>query len=113
VTDVDPVWKPKPRRTTAKARRRKTRDASYTEFEADRMARRPACVVCGDPATQLHHRRLLSAGGAKVSHANTVPVCGPWGNNCHGRIHLNVEWARARRLIVGRDDPDFALLGQS
>jgi hypothetical protein len=109
VTDVDPVWKPKPRRTTPKARRTAKLRADYNAWVAERLARRPPCVMCGHPAELIHHRRLRSQGGAVISHANTVPLCS-WD---HEWVHRNIDEARTMHLIVQTGDPDFALLGES
>lgn len=42
---------------------------------------------CGQPATEIHHRRFLGRGG-KHNLANLLALCG-WGNHtgCHGTAH--------------------------
>lgn len=64
-----------------------------------------ACVFCGNPASDRHHRRFKGMGGSSLpdtdSPQNIVALCG-LGNTsgCHGRAHSEPEWARANGYRV-------------
>lgn len=66
-----------------------------------------ACVCCGQPATDRHHRIPGGMGGRKAedhhSPQNIVTLHGS-GNidGCHGRAHQDREWALANGYRVPR-----------
>ena len=61
------------------------------EYEKDLMKApsviRDHCVICGRPATELHHAVYRSNGGED---GPVLSLCG-WGNvsGCHGLVHSN------------------------
>lgn len=68
------------------------------------------CVVCGEPATNAHHRRGTGMGGSRSpaasSPANGLAVCG-MGNTsgCHGAIEAHHPSVRGLGLALSRHDP--------
>lgn len=50
--------------------------------------------------SEPHHRKRRSQGGPHTL-INLLDVC----NNCHSRIHDNVDWSYARGLLIRRDSP--------
>ena len=68
------------------------------------------CVVCGAPATNVHHRLLRSrAPKDPLLHnpCNLISVCGSGTTGCHGRIHANPQWAHKHGYMVHSwDEPE-------
>lgn len=95
----------KPRQREVTARRK----AEYRVWARQELGRRPWCALCGRRANQLHHRRMLSQGGALISTANTLPVC----TACHvPRIHDQPARARRCGWLVYQGDPEWDDLGE-
>jgi len=75
----------------AKMRRRERRRVPRSErgydYEWDRvraafLAQFPRCMLCGAPATEVHHRVPLRSGGTH-DERNLMSLCGA----CHRRVH--------------------------
>lgn len=61
------------------------------------------CVICGWPATIIHHVMFKSQGGRGVV-TNGATVC----PRCHHNIHQHFELAqRLRRIYSERYGPDY------
>lgn len=90
-------------RLTRQAMARKRPQRSPEEVHARRVvAQRSAgrCEVCGRvPATNWHHRRNASQGGAWCP-SNGLHVCGSGTTGCHGLITVNPAIARERGWSV-------------
>lgn len=56
-------------------------DRRWRQFRAQYLAAHPNCRRCNRPATEVHHRKELRAGGAKYDPANLEPLC----KRCHSR----------------------------
>ena len=66
------------------------------------------CVVCGKPATNLHHVIYGRLYGKRDDvQANRIPLCG-WGNasGCHGKLHAYDEATRQAIGVALRQRPD-------
>lgn len=57
-------------------------------------------------ATELHHLRKRSAGGALTNPANVIPVC----HDCNMAIEDNPIRARQKGLVVREGDPKWEAL---
>lgn len=59
------------------------------------------CIICGNPTTQVHHRRPKGMGGTRLDWvnlpANLLLLCGSGTQGCHGWV----EHYRRRALEGG------------
>ena len=85
----DPDWRSK-QRAARTARVNQVRGRSEGHLA---LVRKLPCILCGERGnTEAHH--LLDTGkherGAarRSSDRDVIPLCGPWGNNHHARLHL-------------------------
>ena len=63
-------------------------DATWERCRDAFMAQNPLCFRCEQagkvvPAVLVHHIRSLREGGARLDHANLMPLC----RRCHNQIH--------------------------
>ena len=68
--------------TIPKHKRIKLSQKKYIEFKLKVFERDKYCVLCGRPATNLHHVKYRSAGGSDTEN-NTVMLC----TGCHEKAH--------------------------
>jgi hypothetical protein len=116
VSDVTPIGKI-PGESQKRRRARIVR--LYTRWREVRLADDPWCTACDRihtidvsvamhsgsdrRATEVHHRRLRSDGGAVMSNRNTVTVC----HHAHVWVHAHPRLARELGLIVVEGDPGW------
>ena len=88
-------------------RRRSARKAaSDTAYSAWRLRYLDGalCERCHQAqATEVHHRRLRSAGGHLTLPANAARLCA----SCHREVHANPTDAHAAGWIVRAGDPEW------
>jgi hypothetical protein len=82
---------------------RRVRFEANAVYEAVTRRSRGICELCRDvPATEMHHRRMRSAGGLDI-YDNILHLCG----FCHHEaIHANPDWAYRHGLLIRRSDPN-------
>lgn len=101
-----PLKRSTPLRTNSRRRhspRRSERFDARAVYEAVTRRSRGICELCRDaPATEMHHRRMRSAGGLDLSD-NILHLC-YWCH--HEAIHANPDWAYRHGLLLRRSSAD-------
>lgn len=105
---------------TPQQQRRAKEDRAYARFRREYLYANPWCQAsgpiglvdpdhdCGQRATQVHHRRLVTQGGHRTLPANVIASCGL----CHDWIHHNVAKAAELGLLVQSDSDEYGRLGK-
>lgn len=76
--------------------RRKRELVTYRRLKREHMAVNPLCVVCGKPASDIHHKKPVGRGGGFLDPDNFLSVC----REHHRQIHDNPKWAEANNLLT-------------
>lgn len=113
--EVQPRWKGKTFKLSAKARATAREKAAYSVWRREQLESRNRCEACPRVhhsgfvrrSVVLHHRRLVKQLGALISTMNTLAVCA----ECHDWIHAHPEVSKALALLVTEGHPEWDACG--
>lgn len=79
--------------------KRKKESAEYQKVRLEYLNNKPNCEVCGNPATEVHHKN--NKRGSRLTDTKYfLSSC----RDCHRKIHDNPRWAEENGyLIRGRN----------
>lgn len=81
-----------------RSKRREVQEKEYSRLRRQFLTENPVCVVCGEMATDCHHR--FGRGNFYLDVSTWAALC----RKCHDRVHANVLWAKEMKLLVyGKD----------
>jgi hypothetical protein len=79
------------------SKKRAKQNKAYSEFRKDHLSKNPFCEICGERATQIHHKR-----GRFQERLNDTEFFMAVCMACHNWIHRNPKEAYAKGYLVLR-----------